>query len=60
MNDVLTVSYDGSEDSACLVVMKNVGQTTYVVGEFKDDEADRIYKLLNQGNPFLKNSLSGE
>ena len=60
MNDVLTVSYDGSEDRGCLGLLKNVGQSRYGVGEFKDDEADRIYKLLNQGNPFLKNSLSGE
>ena len=61
MNDVLKVAYEHTDkDRPILLVFKDVGQTTYVVSEFKDDEADRIYKLLNQGNPFLENSLSGE
>ena len=55
MNDVLRVAYEHTEnDRPILLVFKDVEQTTYVVGEFKDDEADRIYKLLNQGNPFLE------
>jgi len=56
MNDVLRISYEHSEtDRPILLVFKDVGQTTYVVGEFYDDEADKVYKqLTEQGNPFIE------
>jgi len=61
MNDVLKVAYENSEtDRPILLVFKDIGQTTYVVGEFYDDEAIEMYNKLNQGNPFLKSGLSGE
>ena len=61
MNDVLKVVYEHSEeDRPILLVFKDVGQTTYVIGEFRDDEAIEMYNKLNQGNPFLKSGLSGE
>lgn len=55
MNDVLRISYEHSEtDRPILLVFKDIGQTTYVVGEFYDDEADKVYKLLtDKGNPFI-------
>jgi hypothetical protein len=61
MNDVLTVSIDSNgEDETVMVVAKTIGSTTYVVGEFRNDEAIEMYNKLNQGNPFLKSGLSGE
>ena len=55
MNDVLRISYEHSEtDRPILLVFKDIGQTTFVVGEFYDDEADKVYKqLTEQGNPFI-------
>ena len=55
MNDVLRISYEHTEtDRPCLLVFKDIGQTTYVVGEFYDDEADSLYhQLTEQGNPFI-------
>ena len=56
MNDVLRISYEHSEkDRPILLVFKDVGLSTYCVGEFKDDEADKVYKLLTEkGNPFIE------
>lgn len=55
MEEVLRVCYEYSEtDRPILLVFKDVGQTTYVVGEFYDDKADSIYhQLTEQGNPFI-------
>ena len=55
MNDVLRISYEHSEtDRPILLVFKAVGLSTYCVGEFRDDEADKVYKLLTEkGNPFI-------
>jgi hypothetical protein len=55
VNDVLRISYEHSEtDRPCLLVFKDIGETTYVIGEFYDDKADSLYhQLTEQGNPFI-------
>jgi hypothetical protein len=56
VNDVLRISYEHSEtDRPCLLVFKDIGETTYVIGEFYDDKADSLYhQLTEQGNPFIE------